>query len=505
MTTKVDHVARAARAAALLLVAVAFFATLAWTASTLAVRPLDGVEGDVLFEADRLRVGLRLYTDPAAGAFDYGPVPARFLVLYPPLWSALLSRVPSAGAALVGRSLGLAAWAGILAWITLRAPREHRRAAAIGAACIFATWVLTCYASARPDALAVMLCGLAVERAARRGAASAHFADSVTRLDPLVGVLLTLAAWVKPNVVGAAPGIIVGAVLASRASGVRLGAAVRGVLPAVASALLTAGLVAGVLTALTGRAWLAHLLFSTGQPPSGALWREQVLSRAPFAVAPFAFLLVLGLRARERPGAVVALTALVTSLAWTVLCLAKIGSASNYFMEPAVVGLVVLAHAGAGGLGPRARLVVSFGALAQAAWSGVASVRSSIDGVARSRAASAALASARATCGAAPGDLVMADEPGLERMLDGRILSTPFQLTHLARAGRFDESTWASDVTRPEVTCLVMQDDLLERPLARESREHDRFGPVLRRAFVARFELARAAGGLRIYRLRQRP
>ena len=59
---------------AVLVVAAAALASLAYSVMTLGVRPLDGVEGEVLFEGQRLREGLPIYTDPIAGVTDYGPV-----------------------------------------------------------------------------------------------------------------------------------------------------------------------------------------------------------------------------------------------------------------------------------------------------------------------------------------------------------------------------------------------------------------------------------------------
>src|SRR5579872_1361480 len=112
----------------------ALLAAVAYSIAALPVRPLDGVEGEVLYEAARLRAGLPLYTDPIAGAFDHGPVPARFFVLYPPLWSFLLSLVPGAARVLAGRIAACAAWFGTLAYLAWRAPAPHRRVACVAAA-----------------------------------------------------------------------------------------------------------------------------------------------------------------------------------------------------------------------------------------------------------------------------------------------------------------------------------------------------------------------------------
>lgn len=461
----------------------ATLATLAWVVLTMATRPLDGVEGDVLFEASRLRAGLPLYVDPASGARDYGPVPARYFVLYPPLWPALLALLPPSFA--LARAVATASWLGLLAWIVARAPRVRRTAAATAALLASGSFVLALYgASARPDALAVLASGIAVERAARRGS-----------VDALAGALFAVAAFVKPNVLGAAPGALVVALMLSR----------RAALPGVLGAAGAAAVLGAGLSALAGEAWLGHLLASTVQPPSLARWFEQMASRAPFFAAPIALALACGWRARRDPGVAIATGALLTSSAWAVLSFAKIGSASNYMMEPMACVVVVFARASLPVMGGRAQTALALGILAQSAHNGVASVRSALEEVTLARERQRAVAEARALCGSGARDVVIADEPGLELMLDGRIVQTPFQSTHLARAGRFPIAAWIEDVSRPEVTCLLMQDDLLQRPLEDVRVEHDRFGPELRRVLSGRFVLAGERGGLRTYRLRSGP
>jgi hypothetical protein len=492
-------------------------ASLAWAIATLASRPLDGVEGEVLFEAERMARGLPLYVDPAIGAREYGAVPARYLVLYPPVWSALLSRLPGSLAAqsAVARAAATVAWLGALAWIAWRAQGERRRrAAAAGAAFVASVFTLTLFgASARPDALAVALAGVALERASRRSSE-----DGAARVDWLAGALFALAAWVKPNVLGAAPGAFAAAAMwtaararagsgaarsarPSRPVRARARSVVAAVAPGVAGAAVVSLAIGGVLTAETGRAWIEHLLLSTGQAPSLSHWLEQLASRAPFFALPIGVALAVGWRARDDAGAAIATGALATSAAWCLLSLAKIGSASNYLMEPCVAGVVVLARADLPR--PRSALVAAALALAQVAWDDVASVRSAIERVPRDRAAASLVANARLVCGADPGDVVIADEPGLELMVDRRVVQTPFQSTHLARRGLFSIDAWRADVTSPEVACVLMQDDLLDRPLDAVDVEHDRFPVELRRALRETFVKVGERGGIFVYRRRE--
>lgn len=474
---------RALVAAAVAVVLLALVATLGWELATITTRPLDGVEGDVLFEASRVRSGLPLWVDPSAGARDYGAVPARYFVLYPPLWSALLSVFPAGAAPVVARVLGAAAWLGVLGLAVRSASSPGaRRVALLLAAFAAGAWVLSFYGmSGRPDAAAVLLAGVAVVRSVRGG-----------RVDALAGALFALAAWVKPNVVGAFPGAMIGTCVLAFEARRRLADALRAAVPGVAGAGAVTLAVAGVLTLLSGRTWLVHLLASTGQPPSLALWTEQVASRAPFFAAPLVVVLFVGFAGRRT----VAAYALATSLAWCVLSLAKIGSAANYFLEPYVVAVVVVGGLDVAAESARLRVLGGVALVVQALWTGVASMRSAVEHVGLARERSALLAEARATCTG----IVLADEPGLELSLNGRIVATPFQSTHLVRRGAFALEGWLDDVSHPEVTCLVMQDDLLERPAERVSPEHDRFGPELRARLRARFVHALERGGFHLYR-----
>lgn len=445
-------------------IAASVLATLGWAFATLFARPLDGVEGDVLFEADRLKAGLRLYTNPVEVAFDYGPVPARYLVLYPPLWSALLS--VTGASATVARVISTLSWFGLLGWIVYRA--EQRRQAMWVAAFVAGVATLALFgASGRPDSFAVLASGLAVERATRH-----------RRIDVLCGLLFAIAAFVKPNVVGAAPGLFLFAVIGKRPF-------VKGLLGLASGAAA----IAGVLTLLAGKAWVTHLLLSTAQPPSAHQLFDQLLSRGPFFALPFLAAIVLG---RKEP---LAFGALLSSVAWCVMSLAKIGSASNYLMEPCICLVIVFARVRA----PRRSTLVAAVILAQVLWVDVASLRSAAERTGEAFVRQEVLRRIRAGCTG----IVVADEPGIERMLNGRIVQTPFQTTHLGPD--FPVDLWMGDLARPEIGCLVMQDDLLERPMEVIDGDHDRFAPVMRRFFRRHFVLVKADAGLYWYNRAQHP
>jgi len=467
---------------AVVVVLVALVMSLGYAVLALGVRPLDGVEGEVLFEGERIRAGLPIYTDPVAGVGDYGPIAARFYVLYPPVWAWLVSWVPPRSAMLVARTVASFAWFGLLVAIVLRAPRERKMAAAVTAAFTAGVYTLTLFAAAaRPDALAVAFAGAALIRAVERG-----------HVDMRAGALFALAVWTKPNVMGLAAGAFAVQLLLDRKVAAR----------AIAAGLFVSGGIAAILQHASNGVWLDHLLRATGQPASLTLWGEQVSSRLPFLGAPIVLALVLSWRARAAgPGTKIAFGALAASFAWTLVSLAKIGSASNYWMEPMVATTVVAA------LVPwtlpetgRVAWGLAGASLFQALWTGVGTMRSVPEAIDAANVHAQFVQRVRATCNPGVDEVILADEPGLELMLNGRVIATPFQLTHLARRGKYPLEPWVSDVLRVESRCLLMEDDLLDRPLSQVSVEHDRFGPELRTVLRAKFVRTQEQGGWRLYR-----
>jgi len=471
-----------ARAAAIVC-AVGCTATVAWALVSLPWRPLDGTEGHLLFDASRIRDGLRLYVDPLQGAWDYGPVPARYYVLHLPLWAGVLSLFPAAAAPHAARALGLGAWFGLLAGTALAAPRPNRIPAWCGALFVGGAFPLGLFGAAgRHDAPALLLAGIGLLRSMRRG-----------RAGPLEGGLFALAALVKPNVVGMAAGVLLHDVAArGRRSWPPLLAAV---------AVVAAG-AAGLHVASSGM-WLEHLLRSTQTTPIASLWLDQMRTRLPFFALPLAAAGWWAWRGRSIASARVGGWALVASSAWTTWSLAKVGSASNYWMEPCVAALAIVSRVRVPGVGEQAAAAAAALALGQSSWVGVAAVRSSIEALGSGRAKTAALEGARRACGAAPNDVVIADEVGLEMMLDGRVVQVPFVMTHLVRAGRYPVALWTEDVTRSEVRCLAMQSDLLERPLDQVDVADDLYEPQMRRILRDHFQLVSATGGIWLYRAKR--
>ena len=490
-----QRLTRAVRVLTFAVLGASAIALATWALVTLTSRPLDGVEGEVLFEAGRIRRGLPLYVDPLVGTADVPP--SRYFVLYPPAWSALLALVPVAAPsalAALARVVALSSFVGASVVAASVGGRARGPALlALGFALSFSATMLF-GAAARPDAFALFVATLALARVLRRGA-----------LDALAGAAFALAIFVKPNVMGLALGVF-GATLVTRPRAI--------VGPALAG-LAVGALGATVLQSVSGGAFIDHLLRSTAQGLSLSLWGEQLALRLPFVAVPFALALAYARPVRDAAPVVLARGALVMSVAWALFSLAKIGSASNYWMEPAVAAVALVsvaareraARPNASALDPsavaRAALVAGVLLFAQSIHNGVAAVRNAIEGVSKARAADAAIAEVRAACIRAPGDVVVADEPGVEVELQGRLLGTPFQMAHLFAAGRLPREPFLADLARPEVRCVVAQrselDDAEPWPLV-----HRRFDPEVRAAIRTHFvrDASLSAGGLSVWRRR---
>ncbi len=311
-----------------------------------------------------------------------------------------------------------------------------------------------------------------------------------------VGSLLALAAWTKPNVVGIAFGVFAYAALRDRKALAQL----------IIGAFVPSVVIGAILYRASDGLFIEHLLKATGQPPDFALWRSQVGARLPFFLLPLGYAIFCAHREPHRRDVAIARFALIGAIAWTVLSLAKIGSASNYWLEPSLAAFVLVSRAGvAWPKGPQAAWAGL--ALVQTLYTGVATLRSAWEAQRDLPAKRAYLSELKASRGSASGsngsggheEVIATDEAGLTFELNGRILDTPFQFTHLTRAGRFPEELFLSDYQHPEVTRLLMSDDLLERPLTIESVPHDRFSPSMRRALLQRFHFVEKRAGYFLY------
>ncbi|MDF2694051.1 MAG: hypothetical protein K0S65_2434, partial [Labilithrix sp.] len=415
-------------------IAVALVATIGFVVATLPVRIPYWGEAEVVFEASRLRSHLPLYVDPLVGAHEYGDPASRFFVTYPPVWTWVVSLAPKDPALLFARVACTVAWFGSLGWLAWTAPRASRREAAIAAAFVAGIWVLANFATVgRPDSIACAIAAGALARTIRRD-----------RID-LVGVaLFVLVPWVKPTLIGLPLGALAGAFVLARgrtAAERRHNLALAG-----ATIALVIGSAATAYVA-SGGALFTHVVRSNAQPFTWSGWSAQVPSRLPFFAPLFGWALWVGWRDRARPGTRIGLAALVGAIVWTVFALAKTGSASNYWMEPAIAAVALLAratptahpfHIGGTRLG---HAVVALGCVA---WADVASVRGAIEHASRMRGDAALVDTLRSRSGIDSDGVVAADEAGIELVVNGRILTPTYQMVHLVRRGSYPAALWIS-------------------------------------------------------------
>jgi hypothetical protein len=413
-------------------------------------RPTDGVEAEVLFEAQRIRAGLPLYVDPLVGALEYGEPPSRYYVLYPPVWPATVALFPSAA---VARLVSLAAWWGVLAWAAARAPREQRLPAFTVAAFVASFQTLVQFgATARPDSVAVALAGVALARALE-----------LDRLDALAATLFAMAFWTKPNVVGLGAGVLFASLLREPR------ATARALLAPIA---LSAG-IATALQVVSNGAWIEHLRRATLQAWSLHQWLAFFPSRLPFLGSLLVAAGILAWARRDLPAARLAGAAMLASCAWMALCMGKAGSQNNYWLEPTMGAAIVAARIPFPRWSARATAVVACLACAQAFYSDVGSVCASLEETAQARAWEAAMGGVRALVGARPDEIIVGS-PGVELDLDGRVVQTPFQMTNLVERGLFPVEPWIAQLTHPRVAGLITRDVLGQPgdPLVPDSPEH---------------------------------
>src|SRR5262249_26271178 len=155
------------------------------------------------------------------------------------------------------------------------------------------------------------------------------------RVDAISGALFALAAWTKPNVIGLAAGAVADEIVAGRA---------RSLQPTAAAPGLGGSLPRGAPW-LGGGAGVEHLTRSTMQSAHVLRAMEQVALRFPLLGIPHLFVAYCGFKSRKDPRVRLVLTALCASLAWTMVSMGKVGSSTNYWLEPSVAAVLLLAFA----------------------------------------------------------------------------------------------------------------------------------------------------------------
>jgi hypothetical protein len=405
-------------------------------------RPYTEIEAQLVYEAHRIREHLPLYADPVAGAWEDGAPPSHFHVLYPPAWVYVLASFPAAtleGTRCAGRIASVLLYVGALAAIVRGARPENKRATFVGALAVLGLELVTREAGlSQTDVPAVALVTFAFLRTARRA-----------RLDGLSAALFAAAPLVKHSVVGAALGALVAHVVAERRNGARA------LLGPLAGGAVVAAVLIAAYQRVSGGAWIVHILHATGQSLSFERWEHELGSRFVLLGAPHLAVLALAIHRR----APLRLTApLALSLAWTVVALAKHGSATHYWLEPTMAALVVVSHLPQPRVAPTARAAFAFRLAGLALVASVAA--SSIPSFARAPDAYASwgrsLRSVEARCPRAPGDVVMSSDVRMEVALDRRPIIPAWETSYMVRSGTFPLETWRAEVERPQVKCLVV-------------------------------------------------
>ncbi len=422
-------------------------ACVVWAIAQASARLPDYPEACVLFNASRVRDGVPLYVTPEVGGAEYavGP-PSRYFVAYTPFYAMAIARVPAGAAMFAMRLFGLVAWALALVWPVARArgPEARRWAGVaalfVGSTFLFARWS----ACVKPDALALLLTSVALVRMLAR-----------RRVDAASGALLAVGAILKPSVIGSLMGVsvLVGLVVLDRARRGRVGLAwghARGLVAAGAVVVVAfAGLEIG-----SGGLAVAQLRAALALKFEPSRFVEMNLSRGPFLAALVIVAALAAYPSRRSFRGKLALAALVGSVTTCAFGLGKLGSASNYLMEPSLLAVCVVAAFGLRlpvSRPPRAAALVAVAI--SIAWVDVATVRSLGDEVRDWGREKAELAAARAAC--PPRGFVLSHEPGIELAINGRIYTHGLEVWAATLAGRFPEQVWVNDITHPDVTCYI--------------------------------------------------
>jgi hypothetical protein len=472
-----------------------FFVVLGFVVATAPLKLPNDVEGQLLYEASRIRRGLPLYVDPLAGAFDDGPLPIRKYVLYTPLWPLLTSLVPPPWALETWRVVAALAWfLGLLAlavWPEPGQPRPVLRPAALLAALCGGSLFLLARSGleAKPDTICALICAWAFARTVRRG-----------RLDAGSAVLFVIAALTKPNMIGIASGVILCDVVSRRTKSafpLGLGAGV-----ASAGALWFAWTSHGT--------WLAHLHASAMMPIGPSRWLAYLRDYAVWLGAPQTAVAALAWAASRRARTVpYGPAGLGTSIVWACFAMGKHGSGTAYWLEPTMAMVVVLAYGEPILLGQQRALLLGVRAapLLPVVF-GVMSVPYFLREYDTARRDETLVRDLRTACALGLGETVTASDTGLEMALSGRVTWAPWATTFLLRSGAFPLATIENDYGRQALACFVDRscDSITPEPVPFDpGSEHSVFRFELRPTILANFQRVDRVSGACVFRRARAP
>jgi hypothetical protein len=406
------------------------------------VNPLaEYAESCVVHAADRLGSGLPLYVDPKVGT--NAPYPSRYYVPYSPVTVAWTVLFPA------GHRLVLARFANSLAFVVTSAillwDAKKQSAKVFWPVLLFP---LTSYCfcqwagNGKPDWIACLAVVLGFRRVLRKGEA-----------DSWVVLLFLFGFWMKPSFLGLAAGTLAMDVLWRRK------AALRVVLTA-----FTLGLGSfGALYWLSGGALRTHMQAAMAFYFQFDTFVENMLHYTQFfggtIVATLCF------RRWDR-----FLAGVFASLFLSLVAFGKLGASHNYWIEPIFAALIWLAS-------PRQPLQISQQATTCKAaepwryrsrvWIGVIACMLSLvcsstatfpavrDLYARKDEGARAIAFAKQKCDLGPNDVAIAGEPGVEYVLNDRILSHQLEFVLQQGKATFPTELFLEDAKRKELRCVV--------------------------------------------------
>lgn len=465
------------RAVTVLAVLSALF-TAAFVAYTFLYSPQNPVASEIQFEAWRVARKLPLYVDPWKGAWENGPPPSRYYVLYTPVFPSLvglLSGRELESVRTVGRSIAVLAWLAFHIPVVVFAPKDRKRVTLIAsllAASIF--FVSRHAASMSPDTLATALvCG---------GVLRAVIKDEI---DPIAAILLIAGPFVKPSCLGGVAGAAV-VLFAQRRPGW-----LRGLVAGLGTFVVFLGL---CHVASDGN-WFTHIKSSTGQPLTLTRWIQEFGSRALVLGVPH---LVVVWLAYKRKTTWLVLGPLIGSLAWATFMMAKHGSGSHYWFEPTGLALIAISRMSKREAEPA---WLPIGALAFAIVTAITSWPQYIKEPARVKHHDDTVAALRAHI--PDTDYVVSSDYEMEMALNHGHISVPaWQSAFLARSGKFPKEEWQKDLVRPEVryVAIALDPRLPPGETNDEKVELMPFYDILKEPLFDTFDFDAVVGGMFVFK-----
>lgn len=427
-------------------------ATVVFVAHAFVKSPQNPVAAEIGFEALRVARGLPLYVDPWKGAWEDGAPPARYYVLYTPMFPWIIGKLAHLlgastpdGIRVVGRLVAVSAWVTVHVAPVVGAPKQARRVTAIAAMLGAGVYFVSRHAaSMSPDTLATVLVCLGVLRAVRKD-----------RIDPIAAMLLVSAPFIKPSCLGGVAGAALVHLALRRPGWIR-------------STMVGAAAVLGLAMAshlASDGAWLSNISRSTGQPLTLTRWVQEFGSRMMLLGLPHLAVLYLAWR-RKVTWLVVG--PLLGSIAWTTFIMAKHGSGSHYWLEPTGLALIAISRMPAPVESSEPAWIVRlvpWGALVFAVLAATLSWPQYVQEPERYRQHAEVARLVDRHCVRKPGEFVVSSDFVLELALNnGRISVPAWQSAFLARSGRFPTEAWREDLARPEVRWLALAIDPRKPP-----------------------------------------